>query len=408
MQHALEPIRVLIAMDRLGYGDGRYHGAGRLVIDWTRALQERGVDVTTVVLRSPGTFEKPEGLRVELLGRGLYDLRTVADFRRLFREHGIQVAHLQGFGSLTFGRMAARTAGIPTIAHIHADHGAETGGYPWFVKVADRTLSRFTNCCIAVSEATARFATVEQGFDPGRVEVWHNPVDLSQYQAASPAERSASRAALGLPQDAPVAVAVARLDLVKGIDLLVEAWPGVVGRVPDARLVLVGEGPMRDELTAALRARGVLDSVDFLGYRSDVAFVLHSADLLALPSRSEGSPLAALEALASGLPVVGHAVGGIPELVVDGVNGRLVPPEPPLLADALAAVLGDRAERDRLAAEARASVEPLGLRAYAARLEALYRRLAGPAGSPDDMISAEDGLRSGASESEEPARAATA
>ncbi|MGD8496003.1 MAG: glycosyltransferase family 4 protein [Gemmatimonadales bacterium] len=408
MQRALEPIRVLIAMDRLGYGDGRYHGAGRLVIDWTRALQERGVEVTTVVLRSPGTFEKPEGLEVELLDRGRYDLRTIGDFRRLFHERGIQVAHLQGFGSLTFGRMAALTAGIPTIAHIHADHGAETGGYPWFVKVADRTLARYTSCCIAVSEDTARFATVEQGFDPARVEVWHNPVDLSQYQAASPAERSASRATLGLPEDVPVAVAVARLDLVKGIDLLVEAWPGVVERVPDARLVLVGEGPMRDELTEALRAHGVLESVDFLGYRSDVAFVLHSADVLALPSRSEGMPLAALEALASGLPVVGHAVGGIPELVVDGVNGRLVPPEPPLLADALADVLGNRVERDRLAAEARASVAPLGLRAYAARLEDLYRRLADSTGSPDGMVTVQDGLRGGAAKSEEPARAATA
>lgn len=390
MHRAGEPIRVLIAMDRLGYGDGRYHGAGRLVIDWSRALQDRGVDVTTVVLRSPGRFEKPEGLRVELLRRGFYDVRTIGDFRRLFREREIQVAHLQGFGSLTFGRLAAAMAHIPTIAHIHADHAAETGGYPWFVQVADRTLAPLTTCCIAVSEDTARFATTAQGFDSARVEVWHNPVDLSQFRPPSVAERASSRASLDLPPDAPVVVVVARLDLVKGIDLLVDAWPDVVSRVPAARLVVVGEGPMRDELVATLSAHAVLDSVDFLGYRSDVAHVLHAADVLALPSRSEGMPLAALEGLATGLPVVGHAVGGIPELVVDGLNGRLVPPEPPRLAAALADVLGDPVQRERLASKARESVEPLGLPAYAERLERLYRRLVDPAGASVDRPLAGD------------------
>lgn len=396
MHRANEPIRALIAMDRLGYGDGRYHGAGRLVIDWTRALQDRGVDVTSVVLRSPGTFEKPAGLRVELLDRGLYDPRTLGDFRRLIRERQIQVAHLQGFGSLTFGRLAAAMARIPTIAHVHADHAAETGGYPWFVQVADRTLAPLTTCCIAVSEDTARFATTSQGFRPNQVQVWHNPVDLEQFRPPSADQRAASRESLGLPADAPVAIAVARLDLVKGIDLLVEAWPEVVRRVSDARLVVVGEGPMRGELVSALSAHGVLGSVDFLGYRSDVAFVLRAADVLALPSRSEGMPLAALEGLATGLPVVGHAVGGVPELVVDGRNGRLVPPEPHLLAAALADVLGDASLRSRLASDARKSVEPLGLGPYAERLEGLYRRLVEAAdGSIDPRVRGEEAEETG-------------
>jgi glycosyltransferase involved in cell wall biosynthesis len=408
MHRANEPIRALIAMDRLGYGEGRYHGAGRLVIDWTRALQDRGVDVTTVVLRSPGAFEKPAGLRVELLDRGLYDLRTLGDFRRLFREREIQVAHLQGFGSLTFGRLAAAMAGIPTIAHVHADHAAETGGYPWFVKVADRTLAPLTTCCIAVSEDTARFATTSQGFRPNQVQVWHNPVDLNRFRPPTADQREASRKSLGLPADAPVALALARLDFVKGIDLLVEAWPEIVRRVSDARLVVVGEGPMRDELVSALSAHGVLDSVDFLGYRRDVAFVLHAADVLALPSRSEGMPLAALEGLATGLPVVGHAVGGIPELVVDGQNGRLVPPEPPLLAAAMADVLGDASLRERLASNARKSVEPLGLSAYAERLERLYRRLVDPAPASVDPRSGGDGDGDSAGTGEPTTRAATA
>lgn len=393
MHSLTEPIRVLIAMDRLGYGDGRYHGAGRLVVDWARALRDRGLEVTLVVLRWPGEFETPEGLEVSVLNRGLYDIRTISDFRRLFRERRIQIAHLQGFGSLAFGRLAALTARIPTIAHIHANHSAETGGYPWFVQVADRLLAPFTTCCIAVSEDTARFAVASQGFSADRVEVWHNPVDLSQYRSPSPEERDAARRSLDLPVDAPVVACVARLDRVKGVDLMVEAWPSVVRRVPTARLLMVGEGPLREELIASLEVRGARDSVHFLGYRSDVAHVLHAADLFALPSRSEGSPLAALEALASGLPVVGHTVGGVPELVVDGDNGRLVRPDPAALADALAEVLADPELRRRLATRARPSVEPLGLEAYAERLEGLYRRLLDSA--PDDSAAESAGGISG-------------
>lgn len=374
--HDEAPIRVLMGMDRLGYGDGRYHGAGRLVVDWSCALRERGIDVTTLVLRSPGEFEAPDGLSIVCLDRGLYDIRTIGDFGRLFRERRIDIAHLQGFGALTFGRLAALPRRVPVVAHIHADHSAETGGYPWFVQAADRTLARFTAQCIAVSEATKEFAVTQQGYLPSRVAVWHNSVDLERFAPPSAAERAAARASLGLPSDVPVAVVVARLDQVKGVDILLDAWPTVVRRVPAARLVVAGDGPLRDDLVARLSAHGaVQDSVDFLGYRSDVPNVLHAADLLALPSRSEGMPLAALEAFASGLPVVAHAVGGVPELVVDGANGRLVAPHHEALAAALADVLSNGDLRTRLASGARASVESLGLRVFAGRLERLYREI---------------------------------
>jgi len=375
------PLRVLMAMDRLGY-EGRFHGAGRLVVDWSRALRQRGVDVTTVVLRPEDEFDIHADVPMTYFGRGRYDLRTLRDFRRLLRERDIHVAHLQGFGSLTFGRLAATGTRIPVIAHVHADHNAETGGYPWFVQLADRVLAPHTARCLAVSEATARFATSKQGFRDSQVEVWLNPVDLSDYRPPSALERYDVRRELGLEADALVVVAVARLDHVKGVDLLVSAWPTVARRVSSARLLLVGAGPQRDELVASLEAAGHLNSVHFLGYREDVTHVLHAADVLALPSRSEGMPLAALEGLASGLPVVAHAVGGVPELVVDDENGLLVPPRPEELARALIEVLEDDARRARLARRARPSVEPLDLPVYAARLEKLYRSLIDGEGRP--------------------------
>lgn len=369
------PIRLLLAMDRLGYDGGRFHGAGRLLVDWSQALRGRGIDVTTVIMRSSGIFEEDTHGPITLLGRGRFDPRAIVDFHRLIRERDIQIAHLQGFGSLTFGRIAARLAGIPVVAHIHADHKAETGGYPWFVQVADRALAPLADRCIAVSRATARFAISAQGFSPENVAVWHNPVDLAQYRPATRAERSEARGEFGLGESARVVATVARLDRVKGVDLLARAWPAVVRRIPGARLLLVGHGDLVDEVSSILEAEGVLDSVIFAGYRQDVSHLLHAADVLALPSRSEGMPLAALEALASGVPVVAHAVGGVPELVRDGANGVLVPVDVDALATALADVLADDRLRQQLASRARDSVASLGLDAYAARLEAFYREI---------------------------------
>lgn len=372
-----EPIRVLIAVDRLGYGDERFHGSGRLLVDWSKALHDRGVDVTTVVLRSARAFRTPPGHEIIYLDRGLYDLRTFLDFRRLMKKRRIQIAHLQGFGSLAFGRLAARTLGIPVVAHIHADHTAETRGYPRFVQFVDRLLAPLTTKTIAVSDAVARFAKSYQGFQDSQIEVWHNSVDLSRHTPASPEEREATRASLGIPSDAPVVITVARLESVKGVDLLVEAWPTVLRAVPSARLLLAGDGPQREALKARLSEEGAIDSVQFLGHRHDVPDLLHAADVLALPSRSEGLPLAALEGLASSLPVVAHAVGGVPELIKDGENGRLVPPEPDALAAALIEVLTNSTLRSDLARRARPSVERLALASYAERLEHMYRQTVG-------------------------------
>lgn len=368
------PIRVLLAMDRLGYGGG-LHGAGRLLVDWSRALRGRGLDVTTVILRAPDAARSDAYGPITLLQRGRFDPRTIGDFRRLFRERRIQIAHLQGFGSLTFGRIAARTMGIPIVAHIHADHRAETGGYPWFVRAADRALASKTRRCIAVSRTTANFATSVQGFAPSDVQVWHNPVDLSRYAPASQAEREDVRRELGLADDDLVVATVARLHRVKGVDILAEAWPAVVREVPSARLLLVGDGDLRDEVVAALEAGGVRSTVTLTGHREDVARLLHAADVLALPSRSEGMPLAALEALASGLPVVAHAVGGIPEVVLDDDNGILVSARPDSLAEGLVQILTDDPYRERLARRARPSVATLSLDDYAVRLESLYREI---------------------------------
>lgn len=372
-------IRVLLAMDRLGYDDDHFHGAGRLMVEWTRALVEHGMDVVTVILRDPGSLGQPlldEGLPFVFLSRRRYDPRTLFDMMGILRRQGTQVVHLQGFGASTFGRVAARILGIPSIVHVHADYRFETLGYPWFVRWIDRLLARRTDKVLAVSEFARDFALSQQGFPAGRVEVFYNPVDLRYFRPPSTAERKAAREALGLDMTQPVVVCVTRFHPVKGVDVLLDAWARVTRRVADATLLLVGEGPLREELEEVAARTCPPGSVRFLGFRFDVREILSAADVAVLPSRAEGFSVAALEILGTGLPLVATRVGGITQLVQEGINGLLVPSEDPArLADALERLCVDRSFREGLAAVAHASVRPFDLRVFAWELAAHYEAL---------------------------------
>lgn len=169
-----------------------------------------------------------------------------------------------------------------------------------------------------------------------------------------------------------VIATVARLDAVKDLGTLLTA----VARLPDAELRLVGDGPERPALQELATALGLGARVRFLGYRRDVAAILDGADVFALSSLTEGMSLAVLEAMAAGLPVVGTRVGGMPDVVDDGVTGLLVPSrDPAALAAALRGLLDDPSRRAAMGAAGRARVEArFSLAATAEAYLAAYRR----------------------------------
>lgn len=371
--------RVLLSTDRLGWGNDYYHGAGRLFVEWTRGLLAQGVDVTPVVLRAPGALgerARREGLPIVFLDRGLFDPRTLFDLVRVMRERRIEVAHLQGYGAATFGRVAAAIVGVPTIVHVHTDHTFEAKGYPWYVRLLDRLLASRTDHILAVSEYARRFAIQDQGLPEDRVTVVHSPVDGTRFRPPTPAERARHRAEVGLAPDQMAVLCVTRFHPVKGVDVLLEAWPRIVADVPRAVLLLAGEGPLRNELEALAGRLGIAASVRFLGYWEDIEGLLATGDLAVIPSRSEGFCVAALEALATGLPVVATRAGGNPELIQEGINGLLVDSDdPPAMAAAVLRILEDGEQRSRLAAAARPSVAPYELQSYVRTLAERYREV---------------------------------
>jgi glycosyltransferase involved in cell wall biosynthesis len=247
--------------------------------------------------------------------------------------------------------------------------------YDPVTRLANRATIGLDDADLAVSEdVRATMGTRHRD----RVEVLRHGVDLEAVRAAG-ARGPAARAALGVGPGDVVVATVANLRREKGLDVLLDAAARVAAdpRGARVRFVVVGQGPLADELAARHARLGLGGTVSLAGYRPDAVEVVAAADVFCLASRHEGLPVALMEALALGRPVVATTVGGVPELVRDGVEGRLVAPDDPgSLAEALLEVAGDPALRARLAAGA-AAAEAAGIGPAQARLESLYRELAG-------------------------------
>lgn len=248
---------------------------------------------------------------------------------------------------------------------------------------AYRVVYRPFDRVIAVSRRTADDLAGRAGLrvDPRKVAIIANGLDLDRIRAAP----EVTRADLDLPRTGPVLVTVANFVPMKGHRWLFEAWPRILARFPDATLVLVGGGPGLDAARASVAAASAGSRVRVLGPRADAVGIMALADVVVLPSvTAEGTPIAILEALALGKPVVATRVGGVAALIHDGATGILVPPgSPQALADTVTALLADPARAAAMAALGR---ETAGTRfsdgGMVRQLEDLYLELARFKGLP--------------------------
>jgi glycosyltransferase involved in cell wall biosynthesis len=216
-------------------------------------------------------------------------------------------------------------------------------------------LAHFDGAIIAVSEELRRHM-LEARFPAARVAVVRNGIEVGS--RASAVDRRVVRRALGIAEAAPLAVSVARLDTVKDFGTLLDAFATVRRRVPDARLLIVGDGPERAWMTQRAAQPDLDGAVDLLGYRDDVRAVIGAADVYVNSSISEGISITILEAMAAGLPVVATDVGGTPEVLTGDAGGVLVPSrDPGRLASALIDLLADPDRRATMAAAARRRLE---------------------------------------------------
>jgi len=257
-------------------------------------------------------------------------------FHYLLRRERPTILHTWMFHANVVGRVLGRIAGVPII--ITSRRNVNIGGKPR--EYINRVTAELGDRAIAVCELARQVEIEQTGISPEKVVTIHNGVDVEQFSEPVLQTTAQVRKTFGIPTDVPLVGSVGRFRPQKGFSDLLTAMVKVRQSLPTTRLLLVGDGELRGELEARARLLGLDDVVTFAGMRSDVPQVLTALDVLVLPSLWEGLPNAILEAMAAGRPVVATAVGGTPEVVVDGMTGLLVPPrDPPALAEAITHLL---------------------------------------------------------------------
>ena len=366
-------IRVLQICDHLGWEGSRMHGVKRLFAWMIPRFDPTRFEVSLVSLRKKDLSEETLdalGIDITYLHKSKFDPATLPALLKIIDRKKIDVLHLHGYGATTFGRMAAAMRGIPAILHEHAN----LTDTPWFQKVADRLLERYTDIAIAVSKSTADFVRQARLIDPDKVKVVYLGAPHEEFsRPRSTDEIATARRELGIaPGDFAIGT-VTRLHESKGNSFLVDAARLVLNRKPHAKFLLVGEGPLRESLEARARQLGLGDRFVFVGFARDVAAVLSAFDLSVFPSLWEGTPLTAFEALASGKPIVATDADGLLDILTDGRDARIVPKRSAqALARAIIDLIDRPEERARLAAAARVTAQRYDITAFVRKMEQLY------------------------------------
>ena len=282
--------------------------------------------------------------------QGLQTITALPVFLRQIRlEHpAVFHAHLSWLLSCKYGLVAAALARVPAVIATMQQFMHP----PWgrTVYLQQQMVTRCVDQYIAVSGAVSH--QLQQTFNvPGqKIRVIHNGIPSAHF-ARQPDPKL--KAELSRGKTLPIVLTVARLDRQKGHSTLFAA----IRQVHDATFVLAGDGPEKDALAALAYESGIQDRVIFLGDRRDIPELLACCDLFVLPSIYEGLPLSILEAMAAGKAVVATAVGGTPEIVIDGETGVLVPPgDPAALAGAIQSLLSDPNRVQKIGSAGRALV----------------------------------------------------
>jgi glycosyltransferase involved in cell wall biosynthesis len=378
----MRPVRTLYLIAQLGAG-----GTESQLLHLIRRLDRRRYSPELVTFAARGALEGEftslcpvHFIEKSRMTEPFAILRLV----RLLRRVRPQILHTLLFPANWRGALAGRLAGAPVIV------GSVRNLSTWMGPVSramERAATRWADAVIVNASAVGRFMEAEVGVRKDRLRLIPNGVDLDAYRPALDDESSRRRAADG-SGSGEVIGAVMSLTSKKNPGMLVDAAAKVVAERPQARFLVAGEGPLRRALEERIAACGLDGRFTLLGLRRDVPELLRTFDLLALTSDREGCPNVVLEAMASGVPVVATAVGGTPDLIDEGVTGRLIPPgDAGALASAILRILRDPPAREGMARAALEHVRSgFGLDAMVARTAALYEELlSGGAGSRADQ-----------------------
>jgi glycosyltransferase involved in cell wall biosynthesis len=380
-----EPINVIYVINSLASG-----GAERFLCDLARHLDPDRFRAQVFCLYERGQFAsvvEAANVPVHVLGvkRRVVPANWVDVWRQL---GGVQadIVHTHLHEATWYGLPTAYLRRVPVrVSHLHSSHW----NWPRKLRWLDRAAETFASTTLVCSTAVEEFAHAGLRYPAHKLEVVPNAIDLDRFRGLP--DRKEARRSLDLPQNCPILICVASLTEHKGHTYLLEAMQTVHSELPEALLLLVGKGGegRKAELRKLACEKGLGDSVTFLGSRDDVPLLMAASDLSVLPSAlREGLPISLLESAAAGLPAVATSVGGIPDVVEDGVGGILVPPRDSVaLAEGLLTLLRDSERGRSMGDDAQQLVErKFDIRVITKRIQDLYISMLAPDGRPAGMV----------------------
>lgn len=357
---------------------GQRRGAEMFAADLVGALEGDDIDQRVAVLRGSNLavdFRSP----VSVLGNGGWrvpgvrvDRGTLRGLRDLIDDWRPDVVQVHGGEPLKHAVLAVRSDGPPLIyrrigfAPTSATRGPRRSMYGWLMRKASRV--------VAVAEALGRDTETTFGVPRHRIVVIPNGADSARLEPTR--TRAETRRALGIPPQAPVLLSLGALTWEKDPLAHLDIVRRVLAVRPDTVHLLVGEGRLKAEVEARIQRAGVRGRVLLLGAREDVPDLMAATDLLLLASRTEGAPGCLIEAGMAGVPVAVYGLGGVPEIVVDGVTGRLAPPgDTEQLAERVIELLEDPEEIERMGSRARERCRAFDIGTIAPMYASLYEEL---------------------------------
>jgi len=298
-----------------------------------------------------------EGIEVvELKKRAGNDLTLPIKLMKLFKKKNIHIVYSHNWGTLCEGAIGARLAGIPIV--IHQEHGTVIN----VIKAkkirfwTQKFIFNFVDQIVTVSETLRKLMIESLGVDEKKIITILNGVDIDMFK--NKIDKNKEREKFSLTMDVPVIGTIGRLVPVKDYKTLLYSLVEIKRQIQDIKLLLIGNGPLKNELEELVKKLGLSENVLMLGERSDIPQLLKIMDVFVLPSLFEAMSRTILEALISEIPVVVTNVGGNSEVITHGSNGLLVPPQNPNeLAQAIMSLLKDKNKAKTFAAVGRKLVE---------------------------------------------------
>lgn len=372
---------ILYVIENIEFGGGE-----RVFSQIIRGLNKERFNVF-VASNPGGIFEKKlteVGIKINPVHMtNRYNLGTISRLKKIIKTKEVQIVHSQGGRADFFARIAARISNVPIIissmAMLVEGYDVSILRKGLYVSI-DRWTERWVNKFTVLSEAMRRSLIERHKIPPENIVKIYNGIEIEEYNPDLKELRNKkleSKRTLGLKNDVPVIGAIGRLVWQKGFEYLIRAAPEILKKCPEARFLIVGEGPLKNKLILTGEKLNVADRIIFTGFRSDIKEILASIDVLAMPSLLEGLPMVLLEAMAMAKPIVATRIDGVIEVLENSKTGLLVPAKNShALAEAIVGILNDKAKANFFGQNAReAAKEKFSVKKMVEQIELAYEKL---------------------------------